>query len=58
MSKTKERNLDENQRRVQVGKLEQQEKELKDRQAENVKGGGGAAGGVVGSRNIGEEIPS
>ena len=58
MSKTKANHLDENQSRVQVGKLEPQETELKDRQAEKVKGGGGAAGGVVGSRHIGEEIPS
>jgi hypothetical protein len=44
--------------RVQVGNLPQQEKELKDREAAQVEGGGGAAGGVVGSRHIGEEIPS
>lgn len=42
--------------RVQVGNLPQQEKELKDRDAENVKGGGGLSGGVVAS-HIGEEIP-
>ena len=41
--------------RVQVGNLPQQEKELKDQEAENVKGGGGLSGGVV--AHIGEEIP-
>ena len=42
--------------RVQVGNLQQQEKELKDREAENVKGGGGVPGGVV-ANHVGEEIP-
>ena len=44
------------QNRVQVGNLPQQERELKDQEAENVKGGGGVPGGVV-SNHIGEEIP-
>jgi hypothetical protein len=48
--------------RVQVSNLPQQEKELKDKEAENVKGGGGLAGGVLagggsGASHIGEEIP-
>ena len=42
--------------RVQVGSLPQQDKELKDQEAENVKGGGGVSGGVLVS-HIGEEIP-
>jgi hypothetical protein len=42
--------------RVQVGKLAPQEKELKDQEAENIKGGGGVSGGVV-LRSQGEEIP-
>jgi len=42
--------------RVQVGKLPQQEKELKDQEAEKVKGGGGLPGGVLPS-HVGEEIP-
>ena len=42
--------------RVQVGKLVPQEKELKDQEAENIKGGGGVSGGVV-LRSQGEEIP-
>jgi hypothetical protein len=41
--------------RIKVGKLPQQEKELKDPEAENVKGGGGPSGGVL--RSQGEEIP-
>ena len=49
--------------RVQVGNLQQPEKELKHHEAESVKGGGGAKGGVVElnsavKHNIGEEIPS
>lgn len=42
--------------RVRVGNLPPQEKELKDREAENVKGGGGPSGGVL-RPQIGEEIP-
>jgi len=42
--------------RIQVGNLPQQEKQLKDKEAENVKGGGGLSGGVVPS-HVGEEIP-
>jgi len=65
MSKTKEHNLDES--RVKVGNLERRERELKNHEAESVKGGGGAMGGAE-MRNvlnraterttIGEEIPS
>jgi len=43
--------------RVQVGSLPRQDKELKDKEAENVKGGGGAPGGVLQPSHIGEEIP-
>lgn len=57
MTKTKEGNLDENKSRVQVDNLEQQERELKNHEAESVKGGGGVSGGVL-RTNIGEEIPS
>jgi hypothetical protein len=42
--------------RVQVNNLPRQKKELKDQEAENVKGGGGLPGGVV-ANHIGEEIP-
>jgi len=66
MSKRKEHNLNHNKSRVQVGNLKQQERELKNREAESVKGGGGAAGGIVirsevnraTNRSKGEEIPS
>ena len=44
------------QNRVQVGNLRQQENELKDQEAKNVKGGGGLPGGVV-ANHIGEETP-
>ena len=43
--------------RIQVDNLPQQDKELNDQEAENVKGGGGVPGGVVANR-IGREIPS
>jgi hypothetical protein len=63
MSKPKEQKPGEKKGRARVGNLPQQEKELKDREAENIKGGGGAPGGVVNNRgesqvrHIGEEIP-
>ena len=44
-----------NKARVQVRNLPKQEKELKDGEAENIKGGGGLAGGVVPTSR--EEIP-
>jgi hypothetical protein len=42
--------------RIQVGNLPQQQRELKDQEAEEVKGGGGSPGGVL-PRSAGEEIP-
>ena len=54
MSTPKERTEDKK-ARVQVSNLPQQDKQLKDNEAENVKGGGGPAGGV--NRQSGEEIP-
>jgi len=44
------------QNRVQVADLLQQERDLKDQEAENVKGGGGSPGGVLRS-HIGEDSP-
>jgi len=41
--------------RVEIGNLPQQEKQLAEKEAENVKGGGGVSGGVL--RQAGEEIP-
>ena len=37
--------------RVKVKNLAQQDKELKNRDAENVRGGGGVSGGVIGDRS-------
>ena len=37
--------------RVKVGKLGQQDKELKSGEARTVRGGGGAGGGVLGDRS-------
>ncbi len=59
MSKPKEQKLEDNKGRVRVGNLPQQEEELKEREAANIKGGGGLSGGVVsrGESHIGDEIP-
>ena len=66
MGETKEPNLGDKQRRVQVGNLQQQERQLKNHEAKSVKGGG-VIGGVDVHRGsnraaerttIGEEIPS
>ena len=56
MSNTTEQEPEAKTGRVQVGNLPQQEKELKDQEAEDIKGGGGLGGGVFAS-HIGEEIP-
>ena len=55
MSNTKEQKPEAKTSRVQVDNIPQQEKELNDKDAENIKGGG-LAGGVFPS-HIGEEIP-
>jgi hypothetical protein len=57
MSNSTEQKPEAKTSRVQVGNLPQKEKELKDQEAENVKGGGGLSGGVVFPSHIGEEIP-
>jgi hypothetical protein len=56
MSNSTQQNTEAKAGRVQVGNLPQQEKELKDKEAENVKGGGGVTGGVI-KKFAGEEIP-
>ena len=59
--KTQEKRSEEKKGRVNVNELPGEEKTLKGKEARNVKGGGGAPGGVVGSktgRTTGEEIPS
>lgn len=40
-----------------VKNLPRKEKELTQKEAKKVRGGGGVPGGVVGQRSIGEEIP-
>ena len=45
----KEKTSDESVR-VKVGNLAQQDRELENDEAENVRGGGGAPGGVLGDR--------
>jgi hypothetical protein len=63
MSRPKEQKPEDKKGRTQVGNLPQQEKELKEREAEKIKGGGGLSGGVVLrgenqlTSHIGEEIP-
>ena len=61
----KQRNLRNKQKKtnVEVGNLPQRQRVLNEKEAKRIKGGGGAAGGVVMrpgllSHNIGEEIPS
>jgi len=56
MSNSTQRKTETKTSRVQVGSLPQQEKELKDKEPENINGGGGLSGGVIAS-HIGEEIP-
>jgi len=56
MSNSTEQKPEEKTSRVQIGNLPQQQRELKDQEAEKVKGGGGLPGGVV-ANHIGEEIP-
>lgn len=36
--------------RIKVGKLVRQDKELKNTEAQNIRGGGGVSGGVLGDR--------
>ena len=47
MSTPKEQKPEDKKGRVAVGNLPQQETELKDREAESIKGGGGVPGGVL-----------
>ena len=56
MSNSTEQKAEAKTSRIQVGNLPREEKELKNQEAENVKGGGGVPGGVV-ANHIGEEIP-
>lgn len=56
MSNSTDRKTEAKTSRVEVSNLPAQEKQLKDEEAANVKGGGGLGGGVFAS-HIGEEIP-
>jgi len=56
MSASKIKDSATNADRVQVGNLPKKERELKDQDAENIKGGGGLSGGVIQPPG-GEEIP-
>ena len=55
MSKRQKQKSSHDDPRVKVGKLGQQEKELKSGEAMNIRGGGGASGGVNGDRS---EVPT
>jgi hypothetical protein len=56
MSNSEQKNTEAQTGRVQIGNLQQQEKQLNEKEAESVKGGGGLHGGVV-LIHAGEEIP-
>ena len=51
MSKKTEQRSSKETARVKVEKLAQHDKELKNAEAENIRGGGGMTGGVIGDRN-------
>jgi hypothetical protein len=50
MSKRRTKKTADENARVKVGHLSQQDMELKDSEARNIRGGGGASGGVIGDR--------
>jgi len=51
MSKRGTKKTSDENARVKVGKLSQQDKELKNGEARNIRGGGGSPGGVLGDRS-------
>ena len=51
MSKQTEQESSNEPTRVRIGKLAQQDKELKSADAEIIRGGGGASGGVLGDKS-------
>lgn len=55
MNKRRTKKTSDENARVKVGKLSQQDRELKNGEATNVRGGGGAPGGVLGDK---EGIPN
>ena len=54
MSKRRTKKTAPENARVKVGKLSEQDRELKNGEAKNIRGGGGAGGGVIGMK--GNEI--
>jgi hypothetical protein len=51
MSKQTEQKSSNETAHAKVGKLARQDKELKNAEAENIRGGGGLSGGVLGDRS-------
>jgi len=50
MSKRRTRKTADEKARVKVEKLSAQDRELKNGEAKNIRGGGGASGGVIGDK--------
>jgi hypothetical protein len=50
MSKRRTKKTSDDNARVELGKLSQQDRELKNGEAKNISGGGGLSGGVIGDR--------
>ena len=51
MSKRRTKKTSDKDARVKVGKLSQQDRELKNSEARNIRGGGGVSGGVLGDKS-------
>jgi hypothetical protein len=51
MSKQTEQKSSNETARAKVGKLARQDKELKNAEAESIRGGGGLSGGVIGDKD-------
>ena len=51
MSQQRTKKTSDKDARVKVGKLSQQDRELKNGEANNIRGGGGAPGGVLGDKS-------
>jgi hypothetical protein len=51
MSKRKTKKTSDKDARVKVGKLSPQDRELKNGEARNIRGGGGVSGGVIGDKS-------
>jgi len=51
MTKQRTKKAADENARVKVGKLSQQDRELKNDEANNIRGGGGSPGGVLGDKS-------